>query len=122
MIKQRADVLLELLQDKTRWQLCQEIALVEEQRNDLERKIEAAERACSWVSVSERLPKPDEWVLVNNGKWTGVGKFTSNTDGRFDASEVWQSETGEFIEHIGPQVTDWMPLPATPKPKRVKRA
>ena len=68
----------------------------------------------AWIPVTERLPEPNTWVLVNNGKWTGVGKHCPDCN---EEVERWQSETTEFIELIGPKVIYWMPLPTEPKDK-----
>ena len=67
----------------------------------------------SWVAVTEQLPEREKWVLVTNGKWTGVGGYMYEEND----SECWQSETHEFIEHLGPKVTHWMELPAAPEAK-----
>lgn len=72
---------------------------------------EPASELMAWVSVSTRLPEPDTPVLVHNGRWTGVGAWRS---GDLEPTERWQDEHGEFIEHLGPAVTHWMPLPAGP--------
>jgi hypothetical protein len=61
------------------------------------------------------MPFADQMVLVHNGKWTGLGKYVYDPTDFLDDSERWQSEAGEFIEHLGPKVTHWMPLPAAPK-------
>ena len=70
--------------------------------------------AGKWIPVSERLPEMDTYVLVHNGKWTGLAKYVSDESALFDADERWQSETAEFIECLGTKVTHWMPLPAAP--------
>jgi polyhydroxyalkanoate synthesis regulator phasin len=76
---------------------------------------EAREKEREWIPVSERLPEPDAWILTTNGKWTGVARHRPLDDnGYMVESERWQSETSDFIEHLGPPVTHWMPLPAAP--------
>ena len=75
---------------------------------------DAAPSLNPWVSVKERLPEPDVYVLIYNGKWIGVGRHRPLDDGYMEESERWQSETSEFIEHLGPKVTHWMPLPEPP--------
>lgn len=72
-----------------------------------------SETATAWISVRDRMPKPNRWVLVYNGKWRGVGKYVVGS--HLQPDEQWQSETTEFIELIGPKVTHWMPLPEAPK-------
>ena len=87
----------------------------------------AALRACiaeleaqvpKWIPVTERLPEPDEWVLVSNGLWTGVGRY--HPDEYEEPQTFWQSETSEFIELCGPKVLCWMPLPAAPTSQQGK--
>lgn len=70
-------------------------------------------RVSTWIPISERLPEREKWVLVHNGKWTGVGAYMYEEDD----SECWQDERTEFIEHLGPKVTHWMPLPEAPNVK-----
>ncbi|CAG9195708.1 hypothetical protein PSP6_160091 [Paraburkholderia tropica] len=66
----------------------------------------------SWISVNDRLPPFDAYVLLHNGRWTGIGCLASGD--HFEASERWQDEQGEFIEHLGPAVTHWMQMPLKP--------
>jgi len=76
----------------------------------------ALSRSGRWVPVSERLPTPDTWVLCHNGTWTGIGMHARlEDDGYMEESERWQDEHYEFIEHLGPKVTHWQPLPAAPQ-------
>ncbi|WP_438334805.1 DUF551 domain-containing protein [Edwardsiella tarda] len=65
-----------------------------------------------WVSCSGRLPDTDTYVLVSNGFWVGVGKYSD--DECLDTGENWQDEHGEFIDLIHHPVTHWMSLPAAP--------
>ncbi|MEI2416155.1 DUF551 domain-containing protein [Orrella sp. JC864] len=65
-----------------------------------------------WIDVRDRLPEPDEPVLVHNGRWTGVGAWMSGE--YLEPIERWQGEHREFIEMSGPSVTHWQPLPAPP--------
>jgi hypothetical protein len=65
-----------------------------------------------WISIGERMPEPDEPVLVHNGRWTGVGAWMSGE--YLEDIERWQDEHREFIEMNGPAVTHWMPLPEAP--------
>lgn len=64
-----------------------------------------------WVSVRDRLPANDTWVLAHNGKWTGVAMYVSAAE---FVDESWQDERREFIELLGPAVTHWMPMPPAP--------
>jgi hypothetical protein len=82
----------------------------------LELSLSQCREAQRWIPVSERLPEPDAWVLTTNGKWTGVARHRPlEDDGYMVESERWQSETSDFIEHLGPPVTHWQPLPSVPK-------
>lgn len=67
-----------------------------------------------WIPVSDRMPTLDAWVLVHNGKWTGIGRHVADPREVFDADERWQDEHAGFIEQLGPKVTHWMPLPTVP--------
>lgn len=69
-------------------------------------------QAEGWVSVDERLPEPDGPVLAHNGKWTGVAAWMSGE--YLEPLERWQDEHREFVEMMGPAITHWMPLPASP--------
>lgn len=77
------------------------------------RLAEASIEQEQWIPVTERLPEPGEWVLVYNGKWIGTGKHEASEE--IEESERWQDEHTEFIEHLGPKVSHWMPLPTPPK-------
>jgi hypothetical protein len=66
----------------------------------------------AWIRVEDRLPPSGESVLVWNGRWRGLGRCMTEWD---DESERWQDERSEFIEHLGPRVTHWCPLPESPK-------
>jgi hypothetical protein len=69
---------------------------------------DAAIRAEGWISVEKQPPKDDEFVLLYNGFWRGVGKKTTPCD---DSDFEWEDETGEYIN---PYPTHWMPLPPPP--------
>lgn len=73
-----------------------------------------AESAEVWIAVSERLPEANRWVLVHNGKWTGVGVYRPAPTYANEPEEYWQDEHCEFIELLGPKVTHWQPLPTPP--------
>ncbi|HGL6719961.1 DUF551 domain-containing protein [Burkholderia contaminans] len=74
-------------------------------------------RTLEWISVSDRLPPADVWVLAHNGRWTGVAMYTSTAE---FVDESWQDERHEFIELLGPAVTHWTPLPAAPSGAQAK--
>jgi hypothetical protein len=76
-----------------------------------------------WICVRERLPTNGVPVLVNNGKWTGVGAYYADSDYlHLGELEHWQDEHREFIECLGPRVTHWMPLPPPPAESRTGEA
>ena len=65
-----------------------------------------------WVSVADRLPPDDRWVLVFNGKHVGTGRYVDDCD---EPSERWQDEHSEYIEHLSrTKVTHWMLMPERP--------
>lgn len=66
-----------------------------------------------WVICSERMPESNEYVLVCNGVWVGMGMY--NNAEHFEDCERWQDEHGEFIDLLHHPVTHWMPLPAAPQ-------
>lgn len=67
-----------------------------------------------WIKCSERLPDDDNFVLVTNGKHTGIGAYLH--DDHLEDDERWQDEHFEFINKQSKySVTHWMPLPETPK-------
>lgn len=69
-----------------------------------------------WIKCSEHLPDDDSFVLVTNGKHTGMGAYLR--DDHLEDDERWQDEHFEFInKQSNFPVTHWMPLPATPKPE-----
>lgn len=66
-----------------------------------------------WVACSERMPTPNQYVLVCNGVWVGMGMH--NNSEQFEDDERWQDEHHEFIDLLHHPVTHWMPLPAAPQ-------
>lgn len=80
-----------------------------------------AESAEVWIAVSERLPEANRWVLVHNGKWTGVGVYRPAPTYANEPEEYWQDEHCEFIELLGPKITHWQPLPTPPLAARSAR-
>lgn len=68
-------------------------------------------RAKEWISVKDMKPKKDEWVLLYNGYWRGVGK-------RFTKSDRDEPDyCDEITEYISPDPTHWQPLPEPPPSK-----
>ena len=62
-----------------------------------------------WISVKERLPEKDQYVLISNGKSICVGElfllpYTLTGD------LMWVTDNG-FVR----DVTHWMPLPEPPE-------
>ncbi len=68
---------------------------------------------CGWVKASKRKPEEGKWVLLNNGYWTGVGRYKpDHEDDDVDLkAPAWQDETTEYIS---PTPIYWMPLPNKP--------
>ncbi|NIH44594.1 DUF551 domain-containing protein [Enterobacter asburiae] len=66
-----------------------------------------------WVACSERMPTPNQYVLVCNGVWVGMGMH--NNSEHLEDDERWQDERHEFIDLLHHPVTHWMPLPAAPQ-------
>lgn len=69
--------------------------------------------ADGWVACSERMPTPNQYVLVCNGVWVGMGMH--NNSEHLEDDERWQDERHEFIDLLHHPVTHWMPLPAAPQ-------
>lgn len=82
--------------------------------NDIGEAEARLREANRWIPVGENVPEPDKWVLVHHSKWTGVGRYRPMNK-CVEESERWQDERSEFIEHNGPMVTHWRPLPAPPE-------
>ncbi len=62
-----------------------------------------------WISINERLPPEDEWVLVCGGK-----RYSSFMVARWTRSDEWLIESCSDIINIYPP-THWTPLPDPPK-------
>jgi len=71
----------------------------------------AAQKA--WVACSERMPTPNQYVLVCNGVWVGMGMHSDSE--HIEDDERWQDERHEFIDLLHHPVTHWMPLPEAPQ-------
>lgn len=62
---------------------------------------------CEWISVEERLPKPQKLVLCI---WERVDDGWNYGFARYQREDVW------YVSNEGmPRVTHWMPLPDAPK-------
>lgn len=73
---------------------------------------DAVDAMPSWISVEERLPETETWVLcwyvdIDGDKWHTVGKLLK--DG------IWVVDIYETDEPEYYTVTHWMPLPEPPK-------
>ena len=78
--------------------------------NTLLSDLEQDEKENGWILVDERLPDPDEHILVSffNFSLPMIGRYTVDDDdgGTFRVGD----EDESFIEH-GLHVNAWMPLP-----------
>ena len=99
------DKCMEALMDKNN-SLCRK-------RRELEDKTSA--ETGEWISASERLPEPDEFVLcVVSGKHKNI-TFDRAVEIACETEEGWSIEA--YPEWENPNVTHWMPLPDPPKPE-----
>lgn len=57
-----------------------------------------------WISVDEKMPPPDQWVLAWTGKYHWIAKFSS----RFN---MW---IGVYENEYWRTPTHWMSLPERP--------
>ena len=72
-----------------------------------ERAVEAGYVKQEWISVDERLPKPNKLVLCI---WKREGDGWNYGFARYQRENVW------YVSNEGmPRVTHWMPLPEAPK-------
>jgi len=63
-----------------------------------------------WISVRNRLPELNEYVLVcTELKWISVARMFSSDDG---CPYQWISEDSSYIDSRW--ITHWMPLPEPP--------
>lgn len=78
-----------------------------------ERKALAEKDEGGWMPI-ETAPE-NEFVLVTNGLWRGLGKKQPLAEMNYpEPSEQWQDEHWLFIEHCGPKLIGWQPLPPLP--------
>lgn len=74
---------------------------------NLASQLERQSAAEGWRPI-ESAPRDDDFVLLFNGYWRGVGRRQLRDP---DCPYAYVDETSEFI---GPNPTHWMPLPAPP--------
>lgn len=90
----------------------------------LRRRVEKLEaHAPKWISVRERLPKPEQEVLLIAHGWKGqllyIGRLrhleaeTSWLTGIKSMGSEWSIDGWSYLKE--PLVTHWMPLPEPPK-------
>lgn len=63
-----------------------------------------------WISVKERLPKIDEWVLIDGPE---VCKRIEPPSSNWKESYAWETNHNSFYSPN--DVTHWMPLPTPPE-------
>lgn len=63
-----------------------------------------------WISVEDRPAPKDEWLMVYNGRWTGVAKRKTKED---EYEPEWHDEQMGYL-HESDYPTHWRPLPAPP--------
>lgn len=64
-----------------------------------------------WISVKDRLPENDDYVLIFNPKdGIHIGSFDSEDVSNYDSG--WNN-CYEWAPYMDP--THWMPLPSAPK-------
>jgi hypothetical protein len=80
-------------------------------RDEAKAAIDAAWNRRGWVSVEERLPGPDEWVLCAyyHARLKDWVMFVG--ENAFEGGEHWHARHSEWITRA---VTHYMPLPAEP--------
>lgn len=88
-----------------------------------QRLVEANETSPRWISVRERMPEPDQDVLLIAHGWKGqlqyIGRLrhmeaeTSWLTGITSMESEWSIEGWSYLKT--PFVTYWMPLPEPPK-------
>lgn len=66
--------------------------------------------AQQWISVKERLPKINEWVLIDG---PAICKRINPPSSNWKGSYAWETDHDSFYSPH--DVTHWMPLPGAPK-------
>lgn len=78
--------------------------------NTLLNDLEQDEKENGWITIDEKLPDPDEYILVSffNSSIPMIGRYTvdDNDGGTFRVGD----EDDSFGEH-GLYINAWMPLP-----------
>lgn len=78
--------------------------------NTLLNDLEQDEKENGWITIDEKLPDPDEYILISffNSSIPMIGRYTvdDNDGGTFRVGD----EDDSFGEH-GLYVNAWMPLP-----------
>jgi hypothetical protein len=67
-----------------------------------------------WIRVEDRLPEPDQVVLIYGGKRDS--RYI--TDALFQPNKffTWDAESGEHLHYVPlEEAAHWMPLPEPPK-------
>jgi hypothetical protein len=72
-----------------------------------DREIERLKKASKWISVDERLPDEDGWVIVSGGLDSFAASYL---DGKFYYANGVNCGSREVF-----YVTHWQPLPDPPK-------
>lgn len=67
-----------------------------------------------WISVKDRLPKYDEWVLVFADSRISIGKYVNSHGRLFWSSQSSEDSCCSCSQTDFKEVTLWMPLPEEP--------
>lgn len=63
-----------------------------------------------WIPISERLPDPDEYILLSFENYTmaAIGRYERNEDG---GGNFYEGDEERTLLSFGLYVNAWMPLP-----------
>lgn len=96
---------------------------IEDARNVIEKQPAADVAPVGWISVKDKLPEPEQDVLVIAHGWSGrllyIGSYqrmeaeTSWLTGVTSKASDWSLWGWSYLRE--PEVTHWMPLPEPPK-------